>query len=339
MAGEDGVLEPTERKVAVITGASSGLGLATALRFAAEGYNVVLAARRMDRLREAARRCEASGIEALAVQTDVAKDSDVADLRDQAVQGFGRIDVWVNNAGIGVYSKFMDVPMKEFEQVLDTNLLGCVHGSYAALSRFTRQGSGILINVSSVNAAAPVPYASAYVASKYAVRGFTESLRMEMQLEGLADTIHICNVMPASIDTPFFKHAANHTGRTVMPIEPVYDPAYVAKHIVKLARKPQREAVIGPAGKLFILQRLLSPIVYEKVAAPFVRSNSLGKDHSADTAGNVFKPMDDTPETHGGWRQKRLRADRLNIAAAAAAAALIGLIGLSIFKARKGRRN
>lgn len=183
MADTDGTAE--ERKVAVVTGASSGIGMATALGFAEKGYNVVLAARRLDELKDVARRCEEYGIDAVSVMADVSDDAAVYSLGQTAIDTFGRIDVWVNNAAVYLVGKFEDLPLKDMHRLMDTNFFGYIHGSHTALRQFRRQGFGTIINVSSVNAAAPQPYVSIYSASKAAIRAFDESLLMELKLEGI----------------------------------------------------------------------------------------------------------------------------------------------------------
>lgn len=325
----------TERPVAVITGASSGIGLATALEFAEHDYNVVLAARRMDELQEAARQCEEIGVEALAVMTDVSSDDEVQDLAAQAVEAFGHIDVWINNAGVYMVGKFQELPLEDIHRLMDVNFFGYVHGSYAALNAFRDQGYGTLINVASVNAAAPQPYISIYSASKAAIRALDESIRMELRLEGVADDIHVCTVLPAAIDTNLYQNAANYSGHDIQAIEPVYDPSFVAKRIRQLAEKPRREKYVGPVGTMMALQRTHMPGSYEKRMGSYTEKDLLTDEEAQDTSGNLFEPLYENRGIRGGWRDKRVRADRFNIVSGATAAALVGLIGLGIFFVKK----
>ncbi len=328
---------PTERKVAVITGASSGIGMATALQFAENGYNIVLAARRMDELKEVARRCEEMGIETLAVMTDVSDDEQVHDLCGRAVEAFGHIDIWINNAGVYLVGKFDDLPLKDMRRLMDVNFFGYVHGSHAALAQFREQDYGTLINVSSVNAAAPQPYVSAYSASKAAVRALDESIRMELRLEGLLGKINVCTIMPAGIDTNLFQNGANYSGHKIQAIEPVYDPAYVAKHIYAVAEKPRREKYVGPIGTLMALQRTHLPGMYEKQVGKFTDADLLADEDAAPTSGNLYDTLDENRGMRGGWREKRLRADRFNMITGGVLAATIGLIGLGLLAANKRR--
>lgn len=332
MAGKEG---KTERKVAVITGASSGIGFATALEFAEHDYNVVLAARRVEELKQVAKLCEDTGVETLVVPTDVSDDGAVHDLCAQAVEAFGHIDVWVNDAAVYMVGKFQDLPLKDMRRVMDVNFFGYVHGSHAALGQFRKQGYGSLINVGSVNSAAAQPYVSVYSASKAAIRALGESIRMELMLEGLADAIHVSTVMPASIDTNLFQNAANYTGRKLQAVEPVYDPVYVAKHIYKMVEKPRREKFIGPAAAMMAMQRTHMRGAYEKQIGRFTENNLFGDQYTDKTAGNLYDADYSERGMRGGWRAKRLRADHFNMATGAALAAFIGLAGFGYYLAKK----
>src|SRR5690606_21511524 len=142
-------------------------------------------------------------------------------------------------------------------RVIETNLFGYVHGARTALPYFREQGCGTLINVASAVAAAPQPYTSAYVASKFAIRGLSDCLRMELSLDHVPD-IHVCTVLPATVDTPLFQHAANYTGRAVQAMPPVYAAERVARAIVDLVTSPEREVFVGNAGRLMALQYQLA---------------------------------------------------------------------------------
>src|SRR5215217_6044941 len=196
-----------ENAVVVITGASSGIGRATALAFAQRGAHVVVAARREAPLDVLVGECQRLGARALAVPTDVANPEAVEQLARRAEWEYGRIDVWINNAGVYLAGRFEDVPPEDFQRLIDVNFWGVVHGTRAALPRL-RRTHGALINTASVAGTSAYPYFSAYVASKWAVRGFTATVREE----NLGTGIEVCAVLPASIDTPLFRHAGNYTG-------------------------------------------------------------------------------------------------------------------------------
>ena len=305
--------------VVVITGASSGIGRATALAFASKGAAVVLAARRAAALEEAARECEAAGGQALAVPTDVTDEEAVRDLARSAVARFGRIDVWVNSAAVTAFSPFQELPLEDFRRILDVNIMGYVHGARAALPYLREQGSGVLVNVSSIVAAVPQPYTHAYSMSKAAIRVLSTSLRQELRLDG-ARNVKVCTVMPATIDTPFFDHTANYTGRKAKAMPPVYTPERVARTIVNLVRAPRREVVVGPMGRNLVLQSKVAPGLTERIMQMQVDKAHLYRTKPAPaTHGNLFEPAPGTGSVHGGWHGKRRTAIRR-----AASAALVG---------------
>jgi NAD(P)-dependent dehydrogenase (short-subunit alcohol dehydrogenase family) len=313
--------------VVVITGASSGIGRATALACARRGAAVVIAARREGLLEDVAGECERLGGRALAVPTDVTDEQAVKELARQAVQNFGRLDVWVNNAGVTLFSRFEEAPIEEYRRVFETNLFGYVYGARAALPYFREQGSGVLINNDSVVAKASQPYTSAYVTSKFAVRGLSECLREELILDGAKD-IHVCTIMPASIDTPFFQHGANYTGRAPKALNPVYDAEKVAKAIIRCAQRPKREVIVGNAGRLLALQHTLSLGFYENMAARQIDKDHFQDEPASSTSGNLFEPLQEGTEVSGSWKNAdgTVSARRMALAGALAAAAGAGLL-------------
>jgi short-subunit dehydrogenase len=304
----------------VVTGASSGIGRATALAFADAGANLVLAARAGAPLRAAAQACAARGAEALVVDADVSYQAAAGELRDQAVDAFGRIDAWVNAAAVGVFGPFLVVPMADVRRVIDVNVLGYVYGCHAALEQMRKQQSGVLVNISSVTAFAPTPYNHAYVMSKAANRALSATLRQELRLDR-ARGVHVCTVLPASIDTPFYRHAGNHTGRKVVPMPPVYPPERVARAVVNLVRVPRREVIVGPAGWILLLQSRLTPGLVERFLAYYADRMHLSREPTPDHDGNLFQPQPDTEDLAGGWQGRRRTTVRRAAAAGALAAA------------------
>lgn len=301
----------TRDSVIVITGASSGIGRATALAFARKKARLVLAARRSEALESLAGECRKRGAKALAVPTDVVSAASMDGLAARAVEEFGRIDVWVNNAAVAVFGAFLDVPLSDYQRVLDVNVMGYVRGAQAVLPHFRARGSGILINVSSVEAVIAQPYGTAYAISKAAERALGVSLRSEILLEGRRG-IHVCTVLPATIDTPIYQQAANYTGYKVRPIPPVYSAQRVARTIVKLTQKPRREVAVGPTGRLLLLKHKVVPGAIEAGTARVVNKTHLSRRHAAGSSGNLYRPSaaKRTARVEGGWHGRSRTARR-----------------------------
>lgn len=297
--------------VVVITGASSGIGRATALAFARKGCSVVLAARREQALEAVRKECEGHrGTEALVVPTDVTDAGAVDDLARRATEHFGRIDVWVNAAAVTVFGPFQEVPLEDFRRVLDVNVMGYVHGARAALRVMREQDRGTLVNVSSVVGVVSQPYTHAYAMSKYAVRALSASLRQELMLDKTKH-IHVCTVLPATIDTPLFAHAANYTGRKPVAMPPVYSPERVARTIVDLVRVPRREVVVGPMGRSMVLESRVMPGLVERTMARQVDRAHLSREEPAPAGhGNLHVPAAGEGAAHGGWGGRRRTAMR-----------------------------
>ncbi|CAL9650279.1 3-phenylpropionate-dihydrodiol_cinnamic acid-dihydrodiol dehydrogenase [Streptomyces sp. enrichment culture] len=312
--------------VVVVTGASSGIGRATALAFARKGCAVVLAARRAEALEAVGRECAGHrGAKALAVPTDVTDAEAVDDLARRAVRRFGRIDVWVNSAAVTVFGPFEEVPLEDFRRVLDVNVMGYVHGARAALRVMREQGRGTLVNVSSVVGAVSQPYTHAYGMSKHAVRALGASLRQELLLDEVKH-IHVCTVLPSTIDTPLFEHAANYTGRKPVAMPPVYSPERVARAVVDLVRVPRREVVVGPMGRAMVLESRGMPGTVERMMARHVDRTHLSHEEPAPAGqGNLYVPAPGEGAVHGGWGGRRRTAMRR----LATAALLAGAAGVA----------
>lgn len=291
-------------KVIVLTGASSGFGKGAAREFAKAGASLILAARRENLLEELAQECQANGGRALAVPTDVSDVEAVEKLAQTALDEFGRIDVWVNDAGVGAIGPFEEIPLDVHAQVIKTNLLGTIYGSHCALKQFKKQGNGVLINISSGLGKIPAPYYSSYSASKYAIVGLDGTLRQELAENDLKD-IHVCTVMPMAMDTFFFDHAANYSGHEVQPIPPVYDPQLVVDTIVKLATQPEAEVTVGGMGVVMAAAHNVIPGVIEKMMGKEVDTVQMKNSSPApDSDGSVHEPLPEGTEVSAGRLQQ-----------------------------------
>jgi NAD(P)-dependent dehydrogenase (short-subunit alcohol dehydrogenase family) len=287
----------------VVTGGSSGIGRATARALAAKGARSMLLGRRLRPLAATARECGDLGGEALPVEVDVRCRDAVDAAAARAAADWGGFDVWVNNAAVSAFGRIDETPPEVYDRVLATNLVGCVNGSRAAIRQFRRQGRGRLINVSSVVGLVGQTYTSAYVASKWAINGLSESLRMELKD---CPEITVSTVLPAAIDTPIFRHAANYTGQAVRAMQPVYPPEQVADAVCALIRRPRRQVIVGNAGRLLALLRRLSPVAAEWLMARQVDKAHLDPERAAPpTAGNVLAPLDaGDGQMRDGWLER-----------------------------------
>lgn len=320
-------MDSLQGAVVVIAGASSGIGRATAQGFARQGARLVLAARREGLLEEVAQECRALGAEAMAAPTDVTDAGAVRRLADRAVEAFGGIDVWVNNAGVGAVGRFEETPVEAHRRVIETNLLGPLHGAHAVLPIFLRQGHGVLINTISVGAYAPAPYAAAYAASKFGLEGLVESLRAEL---GDEPGIHVCGVYPSFTDTPGMMHGANYTGHALEPEGPIYDdPEDVAETIVALALRPRSRVTVGALAKLALLGHAVAPRVMEAVAGYGARRHFSRTPPAPVSDGNLFEPVEEGRGVYGGFNRPPPAWAAPAVLAGVAAAAAAAYVGLA----------
>ncbi|PVE24545.1 short chain dehydrogenase [Microvirga sp. KLBC 81] len=286
----------------VITGASSGIGRAAARAFAQRGAHVTLAARRAELLEEVARECRDLGGEAIAVPADVTDAEAVAELAEEALRAFGRIDVWINNAGSGVFGPYQDADLALHRRTIEVNLMGSMHGAYVALPIFLEQGHGILINNISLGGWAPTAFAAAYTASKFGLRGFSASLRQEL---GDHPDIHVCGVFPAIIDTPGLDHGANVSGRQINPGPLIYAPEDVAETFVSLVRWPRDEVAVGWPARAAQIAYALAPGPTEHLIGAAMRRSLKRASPAPRTEGALLKPVPTGRGVSGGWRERK----------------------------------
>lgn len=255
-------LKDLKDQVIVITGASSGIGLVTARMAAKRGARVVLNARNEAALRRVANEINAEGGGAIYVAADVGRLEDVQRISLEATRHFGGFDTWVNNAGVSIYGPVLDQSLPDQRRLFDTNYWGVVHGSMVAC-RHLRGRGGALINVGSVLSDVAIPIQGTYCASKHAVKGYTDALRLELEEQGVP--ISVTLIKPSTIDTPYTKHAKN-----LMPVEPmnpppVYAPETVAEAILHCAENPERDLYVGGGGKVLAEAGHHAPRLTDKV--------------------------------------------------------------------------
>lgn len=322
----------SDTPVVVVTGASSGIARAAALAFAGRGYRVVPAARDGHALQEVVEACRREGGDALPVPTDVADEAAVEHLARRAHEAYGRIDVWVNAAAVIVYGEFEDIPGEVYRRVIETNLFGQINGARAVLPYFRERGSGVLVNLASVWGSVTSPYVSAYVTSKFGVRAFSECLQEALRLERGTRGIHVCTILPQSVDTPIFRHAANYTGHLAKPVPPIVDPQRVVRAILRSVDHPRRRRTVGGWGRLLEAGHAVAPGLFSRIVPSAMNLTALGRRSEEETTGNVFEPMPGWNQADGHWRNVPLRAS----AATAAGLAVAG-VGLHALRRRAWR--
>lgn len=307
--------------VVVITGATSGIGRASAVGLAERGASVVLAARSDEDLEDVAVACRQAGGRALAVTTDVSREEDVEKLAARTVEELGGFDAWINDAAVMAYGAFWEIPTDTYRQVLETNLFGTIHGARAALGHFRDRGRGVLVNIDSLYGRVSTPYVSPYVVSKFGVRGLSLSLRQET---ARTDGIDVCTVLPEAVDTPIFHHAANYTGTPVTALPFTVDPDRVMRAIVRCIERPKREVIVGVAGRLFAWGRAVAPRAYVWTTSRLMDRLAFREGTARTHHGNVFAPEPELNRIDGGWRERR-RGLRRTAAAGAASVAVAPL--------------
>jgi len=251
--------------VIVITGASSGIGLATAEAAAGKGAKLVLAARSERTLNDIVARLTSAGREAIAVPCDVADRAQVENVARAAVARFGRIDTWVNVAGQGLYGRLDEVSEADGRRLFDVNFWGVVNGSLAALPHLKKQG-GALINIGSEVSEAFVPLLGMYTATKHAVKGFTDALRVEVEELDQAP-VSVTLIEPTAVDTPFPQHARNYMDREAKLPTPMIEPERVAEAVLDAAASPTRDKRVGFRAKLNTTVATLAPGLADRMAA------------------------------------------------------------------------
>ena len=273
-------------KTVVITGASSGVGLATAEAFAKAGCNVVLAARGQQALDDAVALCQRFGVRAIGRSTDVSKESEVRELVRVALTVSGTIDIWVNNAGVMASGKMEEIPVEVSHQVIKTNLFGYFNAAHALIPIFKRQGHGVLINNVSIGGFMPAPYSAVYSATKFGIKGMMECLQGELSDQ---PDIHVCNLYPQIQRSTGNQHSAKYSGLDFKIPPFAADPRDTAAALLGLAISPEKDKFPDFISWGLKTSHSLFPKLLVNTASAGMRLLMKVKD-GQPTAGNVLEP-------------------------------------------------
>ena len=294
--------------VVVVVGASSGFGRGAAVKLGHEGAQVVVAARRKTLLDDVVAQIQAAGGRAMAVESDVGDPAQIEALARSAVEAFGRIDVWINNVGVGAIGYFWDIPIEDHARVVDVNLKGLIFGAHAALRQFRAQGYGTLINTGSIDSEVPLALQNTYAATKAAVLSLSRSLNEEIKLAGDAD-IKVGTIMPWAVDTPWWTHAANYTGHAPR-MAMMDDPQIVIDAIVHACVHPDEERPVGWKAKASDIAHHLAPKLAERLTANVAKSEAEKASIMEASTGALHQPMYDGLTVDGGVRDRMRQEDR-----------------------------
>ena len=279
-------LKPLDQQVIVITGASSGIGLAAAQMAAGKGAKLVLSARSEDTLNSIAQEIRDAGGEATVCAADVGDPTQVERIAQTAIDVYGRIDTWVNDAGVAIYGKLWEASEEDNRRLFDTNFWGVVNGSLAALPHLRTQG-GALINIGSEVSDAYVPLQGMYTASKHAVKGFTDVLRLELELEDAP--ISVTLIQPTAVNTPYPQHARNYMDKEPKLPDPQIDPDDVAQAILDAAENQKRDVKVGTMAKLNTMTAKMMPGVADKMSRSYADRQQY-EEPPRNPEGTLFKP-------------------------------------------------
>lgn len=293
-------LKPINQQVVAIVGASSGIGREAALRFAARGAKVLVSARSESGLASLVDEIQKAGGEATYIIADVSDFQQVKAIADKTVEVYGRLDTWVHAAATGILAPFEQITPEEFKRVIDVVLMGQVHGAMAALPHLKREGRGALIHISSMEGRRSLPLQSPYSSAKHGVEGFIESLRVELQHEGIP--VSVTSILPAVINTPYYNKVKTKLGVKPTGIPPYYDPSLVVDAIVYAAEHPTRDYIVGDVGRVLdVLQRLSPQLLDTILALVAFTGQRTNEPKSEDAPNNVFAPIEGYNKVKGDF--------------------------------------
>jgi NAD(P)-dependent dehydrogenase (short-subunit alcohol dehydrogenase family) len=322
-------LKRLEDQVMVITGGTSGIGLATTIRAAERGARVVLCSRNELELNETVAQIEQGGGRARSVVADVSNPDDVERLAVTAIEEFGALDTWVNNAGVSFYGRLTEVAVEDMRRLFEVNFWGTVYGARAAVARLRGSG-GALINLGSIVSDRAIPLQGTYSASKAAVKGFTDALRMELEEEGAP--ISVTLIKPSAIDTPYFQHAKNYMSVQPKPPAPVYAPEVVANAILRAAEHPIRDITIGGGGRFITALGTALPRLTDFYMERAMFSSQRSNIPAEGKPGNLYQSSGQENLERGGYQGHVMQSSMYTQAALSPAKALLAAgLGLAVF--------
>lgn len=330
-------LKPLRDQVVVITGASSGIGLVTARIAAKRGAQLVLVSRNQEALTQLAKEINCEGGHALAVPADIGVPESAHQIVRASLEHFGGFDTWINNAGVSIFGRLDQVTKEDMHRLFQTNFWGVVYGSLAAAKHLKQRG-GAIINIGSVFSDRATPMQSIYAASKHAVKGFTDALRMELEAEGTP--ISVTLIKPGRIDTPYTEHARNYQEKQPSHHGMIYPPEAVAEAILHCAEHPRRDLYVGSQAKIVTLVGTLAPRLMDKLMEKTQLKVNHDDKPSHAPEDNALHHAGYGMHEHGehkGWLRSRSLYTKASLHRGVTAAALVGF-GAAILTAYRVRR-
>ena len=304
-------------RTVLVTGASSGIGRATALQLAEQGANLVLLARSGQVLDTVRRECEARGGHAIVTVADVGDPASLAAAFDAGRERFGPLDGVVHSAAALAYGRFEDVPAEVFDASIHTTLTGTANVARLALQSFSASGRGSLVVIGSLLGKISTPWMSSYVTAKWGVHGLVRTLQLEARS---TPGIDISLVWPGGVDTPVYLQAGTYLRRHGRPPPPVDPPEKVARAAIRALKRPRRETSVGPANHLVVTGFRMAPAVFDRIVTPLMRIGGLSRGDVENSPGNVLLPLPEGEALHGSWGRHWMRGAALAGAAVGAAA-------------------